>query len=192
MIEENDHVSGPVFWETPRLPITVQPLTDHSRDLIRFINADADITLAVAVTEGTLTIEAAMATRIAWVDAVRKLDAQLAEEMKCPALDILAARRLQDAQRNEPGLREAYFAAANHFGEARVDISITIVKLLVLVSQVQLALRHPSNAGAAAKTAHALVKDLIGILGFYDPIFAKVLERGNNPAFDVPFEKGGG
>jgi hypothetical protein len=62
-------------------------------------------------------------------------------------------------------------------------------QVVTLVAQVQLALRHPGNAGPAAADARRMVEDVIASLGAEEPALAGLLRRGFDPAHDVAKEQ---
>lgn len=86
--------------------------------------------------------------------------------------------------------KELVDAALRH-RETTVLISLTAVSAIDLVAQLQLALRHPRNVGLSAEAARQFVDGLVAHLERIDPAFA-YLRRGDDPAFDVPFDPCGG
>jgi hypothetical protein len=61
---------------------------------------------------------------------------------------------------------------------------------VVLVAQVQLALRHPGNRGPSAELARTFLDTLIARVEEVEPTVARCLRMGDDPQHDVP--KGGG
>lgn len=59
-------------------------------------------------------------------------------------------------------------------------------ELLVLIAQLQLALRHPGNNGAAARTANLLARRFQAYLSNARPELSDLLEAGWDASRDVP------
>ena len=68
-----------------------------------------------------------------------------------------------------------------------VTASFSKADLWILLSTVQLALRHPKYVGTSAKVVHALADQLAAPLIEHDPDLAALWARGKNPHFDVPW-----
>lgn len=87
---------------------------------------------------------------------------------------------------DDPDLEAAFvreFAAL----AARVDrftLSIRPVDAWILLSQLQLALRHPQNTGPSAEAARQIARRLQSIVAPHGAL-AAVAERGWNPDYDV-------
>lgn len=65
--------------------------------------------------------------------------------------------------------------------------AVDLVTLQLVVAQLQLALRHPSNNGIGANASRQFIDDLIAqVRESSYPATAKVLEMGNDPAHDKP------
>ncbi len=80
-------------------------------------------------------------------------------------------------------------AFVREFGElaARVErftLSIRPVDAWILLSQLQLALRHPENTGPTAEAASSIARRLQSIVAPHGAL-AAVAERGWNPDYDV-------
>jgi len=88
---------------------------------------------------------------------------------------------------------ERFQAAGRQHGLQMVRLEMNVAQLLVLVSQVQLALRHPNNKGESAAEATAFVRDVQEQLRALDPVFGEVIEHGFDQALDSdwPSRKGG-
>lgn len=69
-------------------------------------------------------------------------------------------------------------------GTCQLDLSFGLV--LIVIAQLQLALRHPGNRGASADQARDFVVALIGRLEASEPVVGPLLRRGFDPGFDVP------
>src|SRR5262245_8918559 len=71
-------------------------------------------------------------------------------------------------------------------GTFRCDLSFEM--LMILIAQLQLALRHPANRGAGALQARQFVEDVIDRFEKAEPGLAAFLRRGFDPAQDVPID----
>jgi len=67
----------------------------------------------------------------------------------------------------------------------RFTLSIRPVDAWVLLSQLQLALRHPQNTGPVSQMARQFARRLQSIVASHGAL-AIVAERGWNPDYDVP------
>ncbi|HEY1599691.1 MAG TPA: hypothetical protein VGG64_08825 [Pirellulales bacterium] len=84
--------------------------------------------------------------------------------------DELCARRLNEALRNHPG----------------VDLQLDAKAAVIVMSQLQLALRHPGNCGTSSLIARAVADNLIQLLAMGDAEVERLLRLGDNPHFDRP------
>lgn len=66
-----------------------------------------------------------------------------------------------------------------------IEMAIEPFRCFVLVSQLQLALRHPDNTGSSADIARDMAMRLQAKLGHLDPAIALALESGWHPEFDM-------
>jgi len=69
-----------------------------------------------------------------------------------------------------------------------ICLRITPADMIQLIAQVQLALRHPANAGGSATAARELVEEMIEALASEEPVIGRVLRRGFDWEHDVPVE----
>lgn len=67
-----------------------------------------------------------------------------------------------------------------------MNIQIGGYELLILVGQLQLALRHPSNRGRSAEISEEIARHLQAHLAQYCPAVTEIVEAGWNLAMDVP------
>lgn len=68
--------------------------------------------------------------------------------------------------------------------ERRVELELTPLEAWALMSNLQLALRHPNNVGPTARTAKGVAERLQGIVA-PDGVLAEVARRGWNVRYDV-------
>lgn len=61
----------------------------------------------------------------------------------------------------------------------------TFQQLAIVVANLQLALRHPSNTGEAATVARGIVDAMIASVERSSPRAAEILRMGFNPDYDV-------
>lgn len=79
----------------------------------------------------------------------------------------------------------AYFAAVGRLeshGVLSLDIDPRL--MLVVVAELQLALRHPENTGPTRRKIERLTRDWQAWLVELEPDLAEVLELGWNPEYD--------
>lgn len=74
-------------------------------------------------------------------------------------------------------------------GICRIDLSFGLA--VILIAQIQLALRHPANRGESAAQAREFVEALIGRLEASEPAVGELLRRGFDPAADVQIDTAG-
>lgn len=70
-----------------------------------------------------------------------------------------------------------------------IQLEIDAVQALTIVSQIQLALRHPENQNDASAIARSLAQQIGGVLSQFDPELAKLIEAGWNPELDLTREE---
>lgn len=71
-----------------------------------------------------------------------------------------------------------------------IPLDLGVYEAYALVAQLQLALRHPGNAGESADCARQFAQALQAYLGReIDPVLAESLEYGWHPEFDVEREE---
>lgn len=66
------------------------------------------------------------------------------------------------------------------------ELVIGISNMLTLISQLQLALRHPGNKGLGAQFTRRLLDDIISDMDAKSPGIGKLLAMGHDPQHDVP------
>lgn len=81
-------------------------------------------------------------------------------------------------------LGECLARLERRYGHFRWDAAFS--DLVVILAQVQLALRHPSNAGASAERAREILDAWIDSLASEEPGVAAPLRMGFDPQYDVP------
>jgi hypothetical protein len=86
----------------------------------------------------------------------------------------------------------AYAALAEKHKYCQLQVDFDT--LLAIVSQVQLALRHPGNKGPGSMRARKWLGHIYQMFEAQDPLVASMLRLGESPAHDVPVppEKAGG
>lgn len=105
--------------------------------------------------------------------------------MNQPFTDGLAA--MDDPRARDLG--ECLARLEHRHGHFRWDAAFS--DLVVILAQVQLALRHPSNAGASAQRAREILNAWIDSLASQEPGVASPLRMGFDPQQDVPHEYSG-
>ena len=66
-----------------------------------------------------------------------------------------------------------------------IEMKITATRALILLSQLQLALRDPDNNGASADIARNMAQRLGDRLSAIDPAIAAAIAQGWHPEFDL-------
>lgn len=91
-----------------------------------------------------------------------------------------------------PEFEQAFLADCKRQKGRRVHLDIDFSMALVVVGQLQLALRHPNNTGPSAANARAFVHKLIARLAVTDTI-GRCLQTGFDPKYDQdrPFTRHG-
>lgn len=69
-----------------------------------------------------------------------------------------------------------------------IEFATTPGRAFILVSQLQLALRHPENTSASATIARQMAENLTQALCAYIPEAKELIDMGWNPAYDVTSE----
>lgn len=67
-----------------------------------------------------------------------------------------------------------------------VHLEIAGIEAWVILSQMQLALRHPGNIGPASKAAYQLARTLQSLIAPQGTALGRLAERGWHEVFDVP------
>jgi hypothetical protein len=70
-----------------------------------------------------------------------------------------------------------------------IEMAITAPRAIVLLSQLQLALRHPENNGVSAEIARDMARRLSAHLSAIDPAIAALIAQGWHPEFDATREE---
>ncbi len=65
-----------------------------------------------------------------------------------------------------------------------MSLALTGFEAFMLISHLQLALRHPGNKGPCAEMATQLVRTLQHLLSEHDPCIGVVIEASWHPEFD--------
>jgi hypothetical protein len=76
----------------------------------------------------------------------------------------------------------------DRIGSDPVILEMDVTTAIILVSQVQLATRHPKNIGPARKKAESIMRDMCEMLGnkYADyPELKELLDKGWDPKYDV-------
>lgn len=73
---------------------------------------------------------------------------------------------------------EEFIAAIAEHGEKRVMIEVNVELTMFLLTNLQLALRHPGNVGASANAVRDFVAALEQGIGAFDPALAKMVAQG--------------
>ena len=69
--------------------------------------------------------------------------------------------------------------------EKKVVIETNAITALCIISQIQLACRHPGNTGISRQTGEAFARELQQQLSELVPDWSVVLEMGWNPDYDM-------
>jgi len=65
-------------------------------------------------------------------------------------------------------------------------VEMPMGNIIVLVAQMQLALRHPRNNGDSAKTCRDFCEQVIAEIARAEPELAEILTWGFDPSKDIP------
>jgi hypothetical protein len=74
----------------------------------------------------------------------------------------------------------------DRIGSIEFEVSLSASTAVTVISQIQLALRHPGNNGPSAQHARGFARALQDLLAEQDPEIGRYLERGWHSVFDVP------
>jgi hypothetical protein len=85
---------------------------------------------------------------------------------------------------SDPGFQEAFLRDAAVFVRNSVPIEFDFGTCIMLIGQLQLALRHPKNTGPSAIVARQVVEKLIGRVGLTETLRVGLL-AGFDPSCDV-------
>lgn len=66
------------------------------------------------------------------------------------------------------------------------SVTIEAYTAFILISQLQLAARHPENTGPAANLAKGFAVNLAQIFNSIDPRIVAIIDKGWDPNFDIP------
>lgn len=75
------------------------------------------------------------------------------------------------------------------YKDAEIPIVANIPTLLCLISQVQLATRHPGNNGTVRMIAEHFCRELQEVISTFAPDLNDIMEKGWNPDYDVHVNK---
>lgn len=75
--------------------------------------------------------------------------------------------------------------ALEQYDGDRISLAIDPRQLFMIISHLQLALRHPDNTGESAIAVRAMTERLIDILAQVVPETRPILEMGWNECYDV-------
>lgn len=67
-----------------------------------------------------------------------------------------------------------------------LTLALTPLQAVMLLAQLQLALRHPANRGPASQEAIQLARYVQDMLAAFDPEIGRFVERGWHGCFDAP------
>lgn len=70
-------------------------------------------------------------------------------------------------------------------GVKEIELTLNAADAFVLISQLQLALRHPDNQGRSAIIARKIVERLRSVLAQGRPAVEEIIRRGYDPQHDV-------
>lgn len=69
-----------------------------------------------------------------------------------------------------------------------IEFVTTPSRVLILIAQLQLALRHPGNTGKSAEVAREFITNMTRAVCSQVPEAQELIDMGNNPAYDVTRE----
>lgn len=70
-----------------------------------------------------------------------------------------------------------------------VEVVLSPAHLFILVSQLQLALRHPENVGASAQITLDMIHQMIALICVFHPEAHDFFIQGFNPSYDLTREE---
>lgn len=91
---------------------------------------------------------------------------------------------MNNSAKTEDSFMQAVSRLEAEYGYARLNMSFA--HLVVLIAQLQLALRHPLNQNESATTTRQMVNTWISSIEKDEPELARLLKDGFNPQNDVP------
>jgi len=86
----------------------------------------------------------------------------------------------------EPRFESAFVELVTELYDRKLTVELTLPVAVMLVAQVQLALRHPDNTGASVGFVRRFLDDLIDQIAAGDETLLTGLRAGFDPAHDVP------
>jgi hypothetical protein len=78
------------------------------------------------------------------------------------------------------------------FGGNGIHLWLSPQLAMVLVGNLQLALRHPGNVGPSSKQAQEIKQAVMDQLAAGDPTIKRLLAHGDDPNYDVPLNPNAG
>lgn len=115
--------------------------------------------------------------------ATEDLAALDATSIEGGALDRHARDLLVDAGLVEPYL-SSFLALTRPDHHPPIVLTLPVVHAIVLLGNLQLALRYPSNTGAPARTARRIAEQLQTAIVAHVPEIAQFLDQGWDPTHD--------
>lgn len=76
----------------------------------------------------------------------------------------------------------------NKYKDTEIAVALNIPTALCLISQIQLAARHPDNNGPVRRVTEGFCRELQGIVCQLAPDLEDIVEKGWNPEYDVPIK----
>lgn len=70
-----------------------------------------------------------------------------------------------------------------------IEMVTTPARLFILISHLQLALRHPGNTGSSAEIARTMAHNMSEVLCQFHPEARQLIEQGWHPEFDMSREE---
>lgn len=99
-----------------------------------------------------------------------------------------AAKRAADAAMQAQCLSDPRLAALLEHGNQVFTWETDVLTMMSMIGQVQLALRHPQNAGEAGRLAEVFVRSVQQQIARFDLRLSSLIEDGFNPESDKPWE----
>jgi hypothetical protein len=81
-----------------------------------------------------------------------------------------------------------YLAAMRRHAQHPLVLETTVADMLVLVSTLQLALRHPAMPRRVKGQVERFLEATCAALAGLEPVLGEVARLGNDPQYDVPAE----
>jgi len=85
---------------------------------------------------------------------------------------------------NDQQIYDQYLDEVRQNVHNQIVITATLPQVLIYISQLQLALRHPMNTGPSADVTRAMITDLRKQIGDL-PAVQEVISRGFDPKYDM-------